>query len=161
MAVQALSSTPAEFVKTPLGDTWSQHVGELVSREVIGALVRELALQSELRSQEDGAWTLRVERQSLVQAAACEKLQLAVQTLVNAEPAIRLVVEVGPVTDTPARRNTAAQQERQRQAEEIIHNDPFVQDMMRNWGAKVVPGSIKPTLHANTSTGAAVSTKPI
>ncbi|WP_421955489.1 DNA polymerase III subunit gamma/tau [Polaromonas sp.] len=159
--LQSLPSTPAEFVKTPLGDTWSQHVGELVSREVIGALARELALQSELRSQEDGAWTLRVERQSLVQAAACEKLQVAVQNLVNAEPAIRLVVEVGPVTDTPARRNTAAQQERQRQAEEIIHNDPFVQDMMRNWGAKVVPGSIKPTLHANANTGAAVGAKPI
>ncbi|MES2362552.1 MAG: DNA polymerase III subunit gamma/tau [Pseudomonadota bacterium] len=160
-AVQAVPSTPMALVKTPLGDTWSQHVGELVSRELIGALVRELALQSELRSQESGAWTLRVERQSLVQAAACEKLQLAVQTLVNAEPAIRLVVEVGPVTDTPARRNTAAQQERQRQAEEIIHNDPFVQDMMRNWGAKVVPGSIKPMPHANAKTGTAASSKPI
>lgn len=159
---QALpSAAPAAFVKTPLGDTWSQHVGELVSRELIGALVRELALQSELRSQEGGAWTLRVERQSLVQAAACEKLQLAVQTLVNAESAIRLVVEVGPVTDTPARRNTAAQQERQRQAEEIIHNDPFVQDMMRNWGAKVVPGSIKPMPHANAKTGTAAGSKPI
>lgn len=156
-AAQALSAEQAAFVKSPLGDTWSQLVGEMVSRELIGALVRELALQSELRTQDDAGWLLRVERQSLNQPAACEKLQLALQNLVNAEPGVRLLVEVGPVTDTPARRNTLAQQARQRQAEEIIQNDPFVQDMVRNWGGKIVPGSIKPALHLP----ATASTKPI
>ncbi len=135
---------PVTVVQTPLGDEWNDIVGRLVASEAINALTRELALQSELCARDGGAWTLRVERQSLNQPAACEKLQLAVQALLNLEPALRLVVEVGPVADTPARRNLAAQQERQRQAEEIIHNDPFVQDMMRNWGGKVVPGSIKP-----------------
>ena len=53
-------------------------------------------------------------------------------------------MEIGPVNDTPARRNAAAQVERQRVAEELIHSDPFVQDMIRDWGAKIVPGSIKP-----------------
>ena len=139
----------AALAETPLGDVWSQLVGEMVRAETIGALVREVALQSELRSQDGAVWTLRVERQSLNQPAACEKLQLVLQTLVNAEPALRLAVEIGPVTDTPARRNTAAQQARQRQAEEIIQNDPFVLDMMRNWGGKVVPGSIKPVLRVN------------
>ena len=85
-----------------------------------------------------------MERQSLNQSAACEKLQLALQTLLQAEPTIKLAVEVGPITDTPARRNTAAQLARQRHAEAVINDDPFVQDMIRNWGAKIVPGSIKP-----------------
>ena len=153
----AVPAAPTALATTPLGDVWSQLVGEMVRAETIGALVREVALQSELRSQDDAVWTLRVERQSLNQPAACEKLQLVLQTLVNAEPALRLVVEIGPVTDTPARRNTAAQQARQRQAEEIIQNDPFVLDMVRNWGGKVVPGSIKPMLRAN----AAPAGKPI
>ena len=48
------------------------------------------------------------------------------------------------MTDSPARRNAAAAAERQRAAEEIILSDPFVQDMMRDFGAKIVPGSIKP-----------------
>ena len=130
-----------------LGDVWSDLVGRLVAADAIGALVRELALQSELQSQQllQGAsvWALRVERPSLNQPAACEKLQLAIQTLLNAGPPIKLLVDIGPVTDTPARRNAAAQLERQRQAEELIHTDPFVQDMVRNWGGKVVPGSIK------------------
>ncbi|HYW58859.1 MAG TPA: DNA polymerase III subunit gamma/tau [Polaromonas sp.] len=129
----------------PLGHTWTAIVNGLVAAEAISALTRELALQSELRSQLDGVWTLRVERESLNQAAAREKLQLALQSAAPADDQpIRLVVELGPVADSPARRNAAAQQERQRVAEETIHNDPFVQDMMRDWGAKIVPGSIKP-----------------
>ena len=155
-AVQ-ISRTPAASATTVHGEVWSMLVMKLIAAEMIGALVRELALQSELRSQEGNVWTLRVERQSLNQPAACEKLQLAVQTLRGDDPAIKLVVEVGPVLDTPARRNTAAQLERQRQADEIIYNDSLVQDLMRNWGGKVVPGSIKPILNTSVS----VSTKPI
>lgn len=130
---------------SPLGDAWMALVNRMVAAEMIGALARELALQSELRSQAEGVWTLRVERESLNQPAAREKLQLALQAaLQDSGQAPRLAVELGPVGDSPARRNAAAAQERQRQAEETIHNDPFVQDMMREWGAKIVPGSIKP-----------------
>ncbi len=132
----------ASISPTTLGNTWSDLVGKLVAAEAIGAMVRELALQSELVSQDGSGWTLRVERQSLNQSAACEKLQLALQTLTSADPAIRLMVEVGPISDSPARRNLEVQQQRQRQAEDIIHNDPFVQSMMRDWGAKIGPISV-------------------
>ncbi len=143
-ATETVKTSQAAESATPLGDDWSALVTQMVATDAIGALVRELALQSELRSQDGGVWMLRVERQSLNQISACDKLQLALQTLLSTEPAVKLAVEVGPVTDTPARRNAAAQLARQRHAEEIIHNDPFVQDMMRHWGAKIVPGSIKP-----------------
>jgi DNA polymerase-3 subunit gamma/tau len=154
--------TPA-WLASPLGDHWAELVQGLIAAELIAALVRELALQSELQSQVDGIWTLRVERQSLNNAAACDKLLQAIQSLLAlpdaaASPALsRLMVEVGTVTDTPARRNTAAQKERQRQAEEVIENDPFVQDMVRQWGARVVPGSIRPLAPASASGSA----KPI
>ncbi|NQW81092.1 MAG: DNA polymerase III subunit gamma/tau [Polaromonas sp.] len=158
------------MLATPLGDHWASVVQGLISAELIAALVRELALQSELQSQEEGVWTLRVERQSLNHAGACDKLLQAIQSLhglhglpdAAAAPALtRLLVEVGPAVDTPARRNTAAQTERQRQAEEVIENDPFVQDMVRQWGARVVPGSIRPLAPASTSTSIAELTKPI
>jgi DNA polymerase III subunit gamma/tau len=139
---------PVELVRTPLGDTWSTVVGQLVASEAVIALARELALQSELRAQDGSVWTVRVERQSLNQPAACEKLQAALQALPGGDATLRLQVEVGPVADTPARRITAAQIERQRQAEEAIHGDAFVQDMVRDWGARIVPGSIKPVLQA-------------
>ncbi len=137
-----VAASIAPISPTTLGNTWSDLIGKLVAAEAIGAMVRELALQSELVSQDGSSWTLRVERQSLNQSAACEKLQLALQSLTSADPAIRLMVEVGPISDSPARRNLEAQQQRQRQAEDIIHNDPFVQSMMRDWGVKIGPISV-------------------
>ena len=137
--------TTAPAPDSSLGDVWTALVNRMVAAETVAALARELALQSELRSQAEGVWTLRVERESLNQAAAREKLQLALQAaLQDSGQVVQLAVELGPVSDSPARRNAAAQMERQRQAEETIQNDPFVQDMMRDWGAKIVPGSIKP-----------------
>ena len=143
-----VSALPAALIsasldKSPLGDVWSQTVNQLVASDAVAALTRELALQSQLCNQAGGVWALRVERESLNQSTAREKLQLALQTALG-DAAIRVSVEIGAVTDSPARRNAAALAERQRAAEESIHNDPFVQDMIRDWGAKIVPGSIKP-----------------
>ncbi|MDB5778506.1 MAG: polymerase subunit gamma and tau [Polaromonas sp.] len=138
--VQALPEASAQGAS--LDEDWERIVNRMVAAESIAALTRELALQSQLCSRSEGLWTLRVERESLNQAAAREKLQVALQAAL-AEPALRLAVELGAVTDTPARRNSAALLERQRNAEQLIQNDPFVQDMIREWGARIVPGSIK------------------
>ena len=128
---------------TQLGKLWSDTVNQLVATEAVAALTRELALQSQLCGQPGGVWQLRVERESLGQSATREKLQLALQNALGND-ALTVSVEIGPVTDSPARRNAAALAERQRVAEETIQSDPFVQDMIRDWGAKIVPGSIKP-----------------
>jgi DNA polymerase-3 subunit gamma/tau len=129
------------LVPTPEGDFWHATVGDLVAREAVTALVRELALQSQLVARDEGHWMLRVERESLNQPASRERLQAALH---GAGHKVNLSVEVGIVGDSPARRNAAAAAERQRVAEEIILKDSFVQDMMRDFGAKIVPGSIKP-----------------
>ncbi len=142
MPLPAASAPGVRLQDASLGDVWSQIVNQLVATDAIAALTRELALQSELCSREAGVWALRVERESLSQPAAREKLQLALQ-MALADSALKLSVEVGSVTDTPARRNSAALAERQSAAEALIQNDPFVQDMIRNWGARIVPGSIK------------------
>ncbi|MEP6965325.1 MAG: DNA polymerase III subunit gamma/tau, partial [Polaromonas sp.] len=70
-------SAPLASMSAPhnsLGDAWSAIVNQLVNAEAVAALTRELALQSELCSQDAGLWTLRVERESLSQPAAREKL---------------------------------------------------------------------------------------
>ncbi|MBP6404333.1 MAG: DNA polymerase III subunit gamma/tau [Ramlibacter sp.] len=139
-------STPraaAPLVPTEEGDFWHATVRAMVEAESISALVRELALQSQLVARDTGHWILRVERESLNQPTSRERLQNA---LAAAGHAVQLAVEVGQVTDSPARRNQAAAAERQRAAEDIILNDPFVQAMMRDFGAKIVPGSIKPVI---------------
>ena len=143
-----LVSSPASApMSSELGDAWAERVQALMAADLVAGLVRELALQSELQSQEGGVWTLQVESQSLNHAGACDKLLQSLQALPTGagKPApARLQVVLGPVSDTPARRLIAAQNERQRQAEEVIAADPFVQDMVRQWGARIVPGSVRP-----------------
>jgi len=129
-----------EYTPTPEGDFWFDTVKDLVAREAIAALVRELALQSQLVARDEGHWMLRVDRESLNQPASRDRLQAALR---GAGHDVSLSVEVGIVTDSPARRNAAAQQARQKAAEEMVLADAFVQDMVR-FGAKIAAGNIKP-----------------
>jgi DNA polymerase-3 subunit gamma/tau len=57
---------------------------------------------------------------------------------------VRLAIEVGAVVDSPALRNKAAAEARQLAAEQAIMGDPDVQALMRQWDARIVPGSLKP-----------------
>jgi DNA polymerase III subunit gamma/tau len=135
------STTPSTFVPTEEGDFWHATVQQLIAAEAINAFVRELALQSQLIARDTDQWLLRVERESLNQPGTRDRLTAA---LAAAGHAVRLVVEVGRVSDCPARRNAAASAEKQLAAEQIILSQPFVQAMMKDFGAKIVPGSIKP-----------------
>jgi DNA polymerase-3 subunit gamma/tau len=134
-------SQPQVLQPSEEGEFWHATVQQLTTAEVITALVRELALQSQLVARDTDQWVLRVERESLNQSGTRERLAAALQA--NGHP-VSLVVEIGRVTDSPARRNAAMAAERQLAAEKIIFDDPFVQTMMRDFGAKIVPGSIKP-----------------
>ena len=129
------------LVPTEEGAFWHTTVQQLVAGDAITALVRELALQSQLVARDTDQWILRVERESLNQPASRERLAATLQA---AGYPVQLAVEIGRVTDSPARRNTAAAAEKLLAAERTIFEDPFVQQMMRDFGAKIVPGSIKP-----------------
>jgi len=126
---------------TPEGEFWHKLVMDMSAAETINALVRELGLQSQLVARDTDTWMLRVERESLNSPTSRERLQKALEA---AGYPVRLTVEVGRVQDSPAKRNAAAAAQRQAGAEAIILNDPFVQSLMRDYGAKIVPGSIKP-----------------
>lgn len=130
---------------TRLADEWAKTVNQLISTDDIAALTRELGLQSELCRRDGNVWTLLIEKESLNQASAREKLQAALQAL-HSDQTLRLAVQLGSVSDTPANRNAALVAARQREAEALIQNDPYVQELKREWGAKIVPGSIKSTV---------------
>jgi DNA polymerase-3 subunit gamma/tau len=140
--VDAASAQAAPvLIPTEEGDFWHATVQQLIQREAITAMVRELALQSQLVARDTDQWILRVERESLNQSGTRDRLSAALQ---QAGHPVKLVVEVGRVQDCPARRNSAASAEKQLAAEKIIFDDPFVQSLLQDFGAKIVPGSIKP-----------------
>ena len=133
-------TAPKVLVVTEEGHFWTQTVRQLVASEAVSALVRELALQSQLIARDTDQWHLRIDSESLNQGTARERLQAALNA---AGFAVKLVVEIGKVTDSPAQRNAADLAEKQKAAEDLIHSDPMVQAMVENFGAKIVPGTIK------------------
>ncbi|MGB7423135.1 MAG: DNA polymerase III subunit gamma/tau [Comamonas sp.] len=137
----AASAVPSgRYRGTQEGAFWHELVQQMVAQQKISALTRELALQSELLARDGDHWHLRVESASLNQPVARERLCAALQ---EAGQAREISVEVGPVADSPARRNARIAAEQQARAEAIVRNDPQVQQLMRDFGAKIVPGSIR------------------
>jgi DNA polymerase-3 subunit gamma/tau len=139
-----VSAQPApQPVRTPLGDRWATTVAGLIERQSISALVRELAMQAELIGIDGTSWRLRVERESLRAVPLRDKLQAALSDALGEQ--VQLQVDAGVALDSPARRDAAERERRQREAEQIIHGDPLVQELMGQFKtARIVPGSIKP-----------------
>jgi DNA polymerase-3 subunit gamma/tau len=129
------------LVPTEEGEVWYAAIQQLVASDAIAALVRELALQSQLVARDGGHWLLRVERESLNQSGTRERLRAALEAAGLAQD---ISVELGPVSDSPALRNTARQNARQERALEVVQNDPFVQTLVREFDARIVPGSVLP-----------------
>ena len=138
------ATSTATLQPTTLGNDWLEVVQQLVKAQLIQAMTRELAMQSQLVQQDATAWVLQVERESLNSPSNRERLQLALQALGHA---VSISVQLGPVQDTPAKRITTQQHERQQAAEAEIMNDPLVQQLIRDFDATIVPGSIKPLAH--------------
>ncbi len=126
---------------TPEGDVWHELVQSLIAAELIQALARELALQSQLVARDADSWLLRIERESLNNPNSRERLQKA---MAQKGHDVNLQIEIGRVVDSPAKRQAAMAARRQREAESIILQDPYVQQLMSDFGATLVPGSIKP-----------------
>jgi DNA polymerase-3 subunit gamma/tau len=137
----AQGSRNPPLAKTSEGDFWNRLVREMVEAQAINALVRELALQSQLMARDDKQWSLQVDKDSLNTPNNRERLQAA---LAQFGHDVQLSVATGPVLDSAAKRLTQENAERQARAEAIILQDPFVQSLMRDFDAKIVPGSIKP-----------------
>ncbi|GAB4217043.1 MAG: DNA polymerase III subunit gamma/tau [Rhodoferax sp.] len=134
---------PAARVLQPTesGDFWHATVQSLIAAEAITAMARELALQSQLVARDADQWLLRIERAALNQPSSRERLTRALN---DAGHAVSLAIEVGRVTDSPALHKAAAAEQARLAAEQIVLQDPLVQRLMREFGAKIVPGSIQP-----------------
>ncbi|HVE89180.1 MAG TPA: DNA polymerase III subunit gamma/tau [Burkholderiaceae bacterium] len=134
-------STPSEQPNRvpPFGGDWPA----LVARLKVSGLVRELAQRSELVANEGDRLKLRVPLKTLLDAGALQKLQAAVSETLGRP--MRLAAEIGStVGPTSAAIADKARAERQRQAEESIYADPFVRELIENFGASVDPASIRP-----------------
>ena len=123
----------------------------LVSRLKVSGLVKELAQRSELVSVQGDHFRLRAPLKTLIEAGTVDKLKAALAVAMGRP--VRVTADIGSTTG-PTAAGVAAQAsaERQRQAEESIYGDPFVRELIDNFGAAVDPASIRPRDSNDTGT---------
>jgi DNA polymerase-3 subunit gamma/tau len=115
----------------------------LVTRLPINGLTRELAARSELVAVEGDVLRLRVPMKTLADGGNVERLKNALAQHFNR--GLRVQVDVGSTAGpTAAARAEQARNERQKRAEEAIYADPFVKQVIENFGASIDPASIRP-----------------
>jgi len=116
---------------------------ELAARLPVSGLAAELARQSAWVGLKGDTVTLRVSVKTLAESESRVRLQTVLCE--HYGQSLRLEVVVGETGDATA--HAVAQQERaarQQAAEDAVAADPFVQALVSNFGARVMPGSIRP-----------------
>jgi len=149
VAAPASNVTPAMAAQTAkvaaeLG--WDGNWPQLAADLSLRGMVAQMAQQSELvRCEQSGnsvIFHLRIPVETLRASGNIEKLTAVLGERFNRS--VRVETEIGAVALTANARAQADRAERQREAEQTMHNDPFVQVMMREFDASIVPGSIRP-----------------
>jgi DNA polymerase III subunit gamma/tau len=139
------AAVPPDVETQRFGDRWTDIVRRMIGQGSIGALVRELALQSQCVAIDDATpmvWRLRVEREMLRAASHCDKLQAALAEVLGRP--VKVETEPGTAADSPALRDAAERARRLAEAEQTIENDPLVRALMSQYKtARIVPGSVK------------------
>ena len=139
-AIAAQTAQIAEQLKWD--GNWPQLAADLPLRGV----VHQMAHQSELiRCEASGnaiVFYLRIPLETLLSSGSVEKLTTALCE--RFDKTIRVETEIGAVAHTANAQAQAERNRRQHEAEQTIKNDPFVQTMMRQFGAAIVSDSIRP-----------------
>jgi len=125
---------------------WDGNWPALAAILPLRGVAQQLAQQSELVTfkGDDGKLHchLRIPLDTLLSGGSADKLAAALTDHFG-QP-VRVSTETGAVRHTANAQAIAEREARQREAEQAIQNDPFVQTMMRDFGATIVPGSIRP-----------------
>ncbi|WGS48260.1 DNA polymerase III subunit gamma/tau [Paraburkholderia sp. D15] len=102
----------------------------------------QLAFNSELMALEGNTLKLNVPVPQYAEASQVAKLKAALAERLGRT--VDVLVEVGAARRTAAAQDAATRAQRQQEAEREIGADPFVQSLIREFGASIVPGSIRP-----------------
>ncbi|RQS18644.1 DNA polymerase III subunit gamma/tau [Burkholderia sp. Bp8998] len=131
---------PPAIVLDPVG--FDGEWPALAARLPLKGVAYQLAFNSELTAVDATTLKLSVPVPQYADAAQVAKLKAALADALG-KP-VEVAVEVGPARRTAAALDAAARAARQREAEQDIHGDPFVQQLVRDFGARIVEGSVRP-----------------
>lgn len=138
---------PAKLVLHPIKEFgWDGHWPNLAAVLPLRGVAQQLAQQCELIKCDNSngvmQFHLRVAVETLLSAGSVDKLAAALTE--HFGKTIRVTTEIGAVQQTANAQAVAQREALQRETEETLKNDPFVQALIREFGAMIVPDSIKP-----------------
>jgi len=113
----------------------------------VKGLVQQLAFQTELQDWEDSPAGVRATVVTPMPQLASEASigRLADALTAHFGKPIKVIIEKGEVEGkTVAKVDAQIHQEKRQNAEQMIAQDPFIQQLEKEFGAKVVGGSVKP-----------------
>jgi len=144
----APSAPTHAYVVTPVPAIgWDGNWPALAASLPLRGVAQQLAFQTELIGcTSDGSsatFRLRVPVDTLRASGNSEKLCAALQ---ERFPSVRINIdtEIGPVWYTASAEAKARREQLQREAEETVGADPFIQALEQTFDAFVVPGSVRP-----------------
>jgi DNA polymerase-3 subunit gamma/tau len=144
----APAKAPHAYVITPVPELdWDGNWPALSARLPLRGVAQQLATQAELiECVPDGSlsaqFRIRVPIETWRTPPNVEKLAIALTERFGRP--VRVETELGAVWYTASAEAQAHREACQQAAEETVANDPFIQSMIRDFGAHVVPGSIVP-----------------
>ena len=133
---------------TPVGDAANRPDWHSLMRQLpVKGLVQQLAFQTELQDWKDSAAGVKATIVTPMPQLASEAsiARLAEALTIHFGKPIKIVIEKGEVEGkTVAKVDAQIHQEKRMNAEQMIAADPFIQQLEKEFGAKVVGGSVKP-----------------
>jgi len=154
-AAPAPAKAPYAYVITPVPElNWDGNWPAVAATLPLRGVAQQLAMQAELISCSlDGnavVFKLRVPIETWRTPGNVEKLNAALNERFGRS--VRVETELGPVWYTASAEAQAHREACQKAAEETVAQDPFINAMIREFDAWVVPGTIVPppgavTLH--------------
>lgn len=141
------AKAPYAYVITPVPELdWDGNWPAVAAALPLRGVAQQLATQAELVSctidGNSAVFKLKVPIETWRTPGNVEKLTVALSERFNRP--VRVDAELGPAWYTASAEAQAFRAACQRAAEDTIANDPFVNSMIREFGAFVVPGSIVP-----------------
>nr|WP_315128380.1 DNA polymerase III subunit gamma/tau [uncultured Polynucleobacter sp.] len=148
MAAKPAASAPPAPVPAATASAANRPDWHALMRQLpVKGLVQQLAFQTELQDWEDSPSGVRATVVTPMPQLASEASvgRLADALTAHFGTPIKVVIEKGEVEGkTVAKVDAQIHQEKRQNAEQMIAQDPFIQQLEKEFGAKVVGGSVKP-----------------
>jgi DNA polymerase-3 subunit gamma/tau len=147
-ATPAPSAPAASVASAPAASSAERPDWHALMRQLpVKGLVQQLAFQTELQDWNDSAAGVRATIVTPMPQLASEASvgRLADALTAHFGKPVKIVIEKGEVEGkTVAKVDAQIHQEKRMNAEQMIAADPFIQQLEKEFGAKVVGGSVKP-----------------